>query len=309
MVTTCQVLQDAETLLFIDVDGVLNVAIQDPGSDPAAFSGENLKLARSMAGQGNPLADRISTVADRSIPVDEEEGNYERFVSQPGDLSDLLVGRLAHLIQSSLACGSSARIVLASFWRRPQHIERQRFLESRLTHHLGRPFSFDDHTSLREEKGAACRISTIGDYIEDFCQHRTGSYLRKTRVLVLDDFSASALRGLTIDEMPIDSAEGAERYLLNRAGDGSGVSVRVIHTFEEFYHVDGENGMQVSMGCGLRLDYFNRALHFLDKGHIMDDTVMEAEDTQDGGDVRYCGILATSCMAVPFFFRFMRSSG
>jgi hypothetical protein len=302
MTVSLRVLSDAETLLFIDVDGVLNVAVQDPGSDPAAFSGENLKLARNLAGQGNPLADRISTVADRSIPADEEEGSYERFVSEPGDLSDLLVGRLARLIQAS-GSGGSSRIVLASFWRKPQHIERQRFLESRLTAHLGRHFVFDDHTSLREEKGAACRISTIGDYIEGFCQQRAGSYLRKTRVLVLDDFSATALRGLTIDEMPIDSAEGAERYLLNRAGDGSGVSVRVIHTFEEF---TAENGMQVSMGCGLRLDYFNQALQFLDKGNMIHHTVVETEEVED---VRYCGILATSCLAVPFFFRFMRSNG
>merc|ERR1719410_497668 len=107
-------------------------------------------------------------------------------MSEPGDLSDLLVGRFADLIR---AVGSSSRIILSSFWRRPQHIKRQTHLEDRLTAHLGRPFTFDDKTSLREETGAACRISTIGDYIEDFFQQRAGSDTPKTRVLVLDDFA------------------------------------------------------------------------------------------------------------------------
>jgi len=85
--------------------------------------------------------------------------------------------------------------------------------------------------------------------------------MRKVKVCVVDDFSATALRGLTCEgKIPIDSVEDAERYLLSRAGDGFGLLVRIIHTFEEF---TAENGMQVSIGCGLRLDHLNRALQFL----------------------------------------------
>mmetsp|Transcript_57967 Transcript_57967/g.114958 ORF Transcript_57967/g.114958 Transcript_57967/m.114958 type:complete len:323 (+) Transcript_57967:87-1055(+) len=246
-----------ETLIFVDVDGVLNVGVFDQGNAPVAFNQTNLQLALKLEGQNNILADRIRSVA--GMEVEGEHATYEKFVAEPCDLSQLLVGRLAQLIGQA---GSSCSVVLSSSWRKPKHAKRVQTLETFIGKHLGRPFQFDDRTELREESGGAMdRLQVLGDYTQDFCRKRRGSAL-KLRVLVLEDFCITPLDGgLKCQGVSIGSPEAAERYLLSRAKGSSAVSVRMIHTYDKWIT---DQGLPVAIGTGLTMKHFSRALQFLD---------------------------------------------
>mmetsp|Transcript_131853 Transcript_131853/g.256874 ORF Transcript_131853/g.256874 Transcript_131853/m.256874 type:complete len:305 (-) Transcript_131853:49-963(-) len=259
-----------ETLIFLDVDGVLNVGVYDQGNAPVAFNADNLQLAEQLAGRGHPLADRLRAVASREIEHGKDI-TYKSLVATEGDLSDTLVERLAWLIQSA---GTMCQVVLSSSWRRPQHARRAAFLESRISKQLGKPFTFDDRTVIREERTAMDRLKCLGDYVETFCKKRD-SNAGKLRLLVLEDFCISALSGLSSNEGPIDSCEDAERYLLRKAGDDTTASVRIIHTFESW---KTEQGMRVAIGCGITMEHFSRALKFLDGERCLQDDPVALED-------------------------------
>jgi len=245
-----------ETLILVDVDGVLNVGVYDRGNAPVAFNQDNLKLANRLAGQNNALADRIRAVA--CMEVEGEEATYEKLLAEPTDLSQVLVGRLAQLIGQA---GSSCSVVLSSSWRKPKHAKRVLTLEACISSHLGRPFTFDDRTQLREEAGGAMdRLEVLGDYAEAFCRKRRGSAL-KLRILVLEDFCITPLDGQMCQGVCIGSPEAAEGYLMSRAGDHSTLSVRIIHTFDKW---TTELGIPVAVGTGLTMKHFCRALQFLD---------------------------------------------
>lgn len=244
------------TLLFVDVDGVLNVGIRDDGNAPLAFTEENLKLARELERRPNLLGEKLRNVASRELGGGED-GTFEKLVAAPGDLSDLLVGRLARIIQ---AAGSDCKVVLSSSWRKPRYNGRTQRLENAIARQLGRSsFSFDDRTSLRTENTAEDRLECLGDYISEFCKKHGASY-DKLRILVLEDFCINELRGLCCRGHPVDSPADAETYLLGQAGNSSKVAIRVIHTYEGWVT---ESGTIIAIGCGLTTEHYNEALLFL----------------------------------------------
>lgn len=186
-----------------------------------------------------------------------EDDTFEKLVAAPGDLSDLLVGRLAKIIQ---AAGGDCKVILSSSWRKPQHNSRTQRLESAIARHLNRgSFSFDDRTALRSENTAEDRLECLGDYISDFCKKRAECD-EKLRILVLEDFCVSKLRGLNCRGAPIDGPADAETYLLGQAGGSPNVTVRIIHTYDEW---TTESGLNIAVGCGLTTEHFEQALYFL----------------------------------------------
>merc|ERR1719362_2838298 len=52
--------------------------------------------------------------------------------------------------------------------------------------------------------------------------------------------------------------------------------------------------MQVPIGCGLRLDHFNRAFQFLDQRHAIEETMAETEGNTEAEDVKLCGCFASN---------------
>jgi len=74
-----------DTLIFLDVDGVLNVGVNDEPNVPIAFTSGNVQLASQMAAKAktsniHPLAERILAVAARKLEHGEN-GTYEKLVA------------------------------------------------------------------------------------------------------------------------------------------------------------------------------------------------------------------------------------
>jgi hypothetical protein len=250
-----------DTLIFLDVDGVLNVGVQDGLNDPIAFTSGNLQLAHQMAasaktGNSHPVAERILAVAARKL-AHGENGIYEKLVAQGDDLSDLLVSRFVKLVQ---AAGSRCHLVFSSSWRRPKHAKRKQRLESCIAKHMGKPFTFDASTSLREERTPIDRLQVIGEYLVDFCRLRGGDVPPALRVMVLEDFCGTALCGQSCQGVSIHSPEAAEHYLATLVGNDFDVKVKLLHTYDSW---TTEQGTPMAVGCGLTMEHFVAGLSFL----------------------------------------------
>mmetsp|Transcript_61179 Transcript_61179/g.117971 ORF Transcript_61179/g.117971 Transcript_61179/m.117971 type:complete len:330 (+) Transcript_61179:46-1035(+) len=250
-----------DTLILLDVDGVLNVSV--PNADGAVlFSQDNLRQARRMVGRADPVALGLRMVAARSLAHHGEDDTYEKLAAGPNDLSELLVSRLARLIN---AAGRDCHVVLSSTWRNPQHAEQVRLMENSIAKHLDRSFTFDARTALRPETGAMDRLECLGDYIFEFCQKRVGSEngRRGLRILVFDDFSATPLSCCSCRGSSIDSSKAAQDFLQAQAGTESIVPVRVVHTMESW---TTNLGNHIAVGCGLTMQHFCNAMKFLGGG-------------------------------------------
>jgi len=252
-----------DTLLFVDVDGVLNISIRDGDETPVTLSVANMELAKRRIAQGCAcmLSKRISevtaTAAEHSDNAQENVETYNAFVSTDGDLCCAFIGRLAQLIQ---AAGPCCRVVLSSTWRQPKYVLKRQHLESCISSHMGRSFKFDDCTDVEEDAGPLGRLGCIGAYINSFCADSL-VLSSKLRIMVLDDFFAIPWPGVS----SVDFTTAAEKYLLAQAGDVSSSTVlRVINTSRFWMSAQGDHELQV--GCGLICDNFRQASDFLE-GH------------------------------------------
>jgi len=252
-----------DTLLFVDVDGVLNISIRDGDETPVTLSVANMELAKRRIAQGCAcmLSKRISevtaTAAEHSDNAQENVETYNAFVSTDGDLCCAFIGRLAQLIQ---AAGPCCRVVLSSMWRQPKHVLKRQHLESCISLHMGKSFKFDDCTGLDEDGGPLGRLDCIGGYIKSFCAN-SGLLSSNLRILVLDDFFAIRWPGVS----HVDFTAAAERYLLAQAGDVScSMVLRVVNTSRFWMSSEGDYELQV--GCGLISDNVRQASDFLE-GH------------------------------------------
>jgi hypothetical protein len=250
-------------LIFLDVDGVLNVGICDPGNAPIEFSTKNLERASAVWDRRDefPLSvqhclERIFATRDHEIGGGEN-ATYEKFVCSDKGWSDLLVGRLAKLIT---AAGEGCSVVLSSTWRLPQHTARARQLEEAIGSHLGRPFAFDARTDLVEDRAAEGRLSCIGDFAAEHCRMQRGS-AGKLKILVLEDFHISPLGGWSCEGESIRCPEDVERYLVSRIPADVKATVKLIHTFDQ-WRAGGD--LHVRVGAGIGIEHFYDALTFLD---------------------------------------------
>jgi hypothetical protein len=248
-----------DTLIFLDVDGVLNVGVNDGPNDPVAFTSGNLQLACQVAAAAETsdihlVAERILAVAARKLEHGEN-GTYAKLIAKDDELSDLLVSRFAKLVQ---AAGSSCHLVFSSTWRK--HTKRKQHLESCIGKHMGKPFTFDASTLLRDEPTPMDRLQIIGEYLVDFCKHRGSDAPLALRILVLEDFCSTALCGQECQGVCIDSPEAAERYLAELIGNDFDVKVKCVHTYDSW---TTEQGEPIAVGCGLTMEHFAVGLSFL----------------------------------------------
>jgi len=251
-----------ETLIFVDVDGVLNVGIHDEGKAPLLLRDEDVQTAIKLAKRGykGPEAscvEKLSTLATSQVGFNEND-TYEKLMTRQGaEVADILVERLAKVISLAGDC----KVVLSSSWRRPHHRNRRRLLENRIANHLGKPFQFHSSTPIhREEKTAADRLETVGDYVAEFCSSSKET-LTALRVLMLEDFFITPMDGWKIKNEKVTSVAVAERYLCQRARSASSceVSAKVCHCYDEVKC--GKLSMQVGTGFTQRL--FDEAKSFV----------------------------------------------
>jgi len=251
-----------DTLIFLDVDGVLNVGVHDGPNVPISFTSANLQLAVQMASAAktsdiHPVAERVLAVAARKVGHGED-GTYEKLIAHDSnDLSDLLVSRFVKLAQ---AAGSSCHLVFSSSWRMPKDTKRKQQLETCIAKHMGKPFTFEASTSLRKEQTPMDRLQIIGEYLVDFCKHCASDAPLALRILVLDDFNSTALCGQECQGVCIDSPEAAECYLADLIGDDFDVKVKIVHTYDSW---TTEQGTPIAIGCGLTMEHFGVGLSFL----------------------------------------------
>mmetsp|Transcript_95282 Transcript_95282/g.269335 ORF Transcript_95282/g.269335 Transcript_95282/m.269335 type:complete len:396 (+) Transcript_95282:73-1260(+) len=250
-----------ETLIFVDVDGVLNIGIQESGGS-LSFDLKNVEKSlkcKKSANTGSEM-DRISSmllaVASRELGHGEDE-TYMKYISCfRSCLCDMFVSRLAALIHMA---GENCLVVLSSSWRCPKYQKRKTALEIALSRHLGVQFVFTATTAMvANQESPNDRIQLIGDFLADFSMRRC-AYAAPLQVLVLDDFGVSAIDGWSCGGDAIDSAADLERHLESRALY-TNATVKLIHTYDEW---KTESGMDIKIGSGLTLRHFRDAASFL----------------------------------------------
>lgn len=246
-----------ETLIFVDVDGVLNVGIRDPESKPMSFNESNMSVVRKLVKgvEEKDFADVLLSVM--SMPsCDGNSSTYGDFLSRNDlDVCDIFVHRLVKILR---AAGDKRRVIISSSWRRPQYVECLKSLEKIIGGYLGKRFAFDDRTDIVDESGAATdRLRLIGDYIDRRCSQRNSS---KCKVLVLDDFFYAPVKDYNVGGTLIDSLESAQSYLAGRAPVPEEAEARIIQTY---VNSTLPSGLQVQIGTGLSLAHLHKALSFL----------------------------------------------
>lgn len=261
-----------ETLIFCDVDGVLNVCAKDPTSGhPVLLSGGNVLAAMTKGQQGTPTdlcAKHILAVHERAAGHGEgESASYAKFVcADETHLCEIMVKRLATLIRIAKV-GGCCRVVLSSTWRRSKYQAKVSTLEQLLSEELGHKFEFDGRTSVEQRDSTPeGRLRSVGNYIAQYWKGRTGLL----RVLMLEDFGASPMDGSwSCGSHVIEETGDCEHYLCRRAALGrprtamAEVSACVVHTYE---HGPGaaDGDLDLHIGCGLTWPHFTRALVFLE---------------------------------------------
>jgi len=255
-----------ETVIFVDVDGVLNVGIRDQEDAPLLFNESNKEFALSQAGRrqstksDEECVQKLLAVAEHPVPSHGEAATCCDLACGRGcHVSEALAKNLASVVT---AAGDRCTVVLSSNWRKPSHAHRVRKLEAEVTKHLGRTFTFDAKTRLADERCAADRLRCIGDYVESITgpggRFHNGQPLR---LLVLEDFFITPLNGWLCGNSEIVDAASAEAYLLGRANASANVAAKLVHTYEEF---TTNAGLLVQVGCGLTNDHFRKALDFVE---------------------------------------------
>lgn len=248
----------AKTVVFVDVDGVLNVGARDD-TEPLLINDEGIEDATKLWGRRktHPMRDTIDKLV--SISKRElghgEEATYAKFACQ-GDamVSDVLVSRLAKIIE---AAGQDRIVVLSSKWQQYEnHIKR---LEKHIGDHLGTPFTFEARTGIELACTAECRLQTVGSFLEGLCSFR-GENAGPMRILVLEDFHITAMDGWTCRGAQMTSVAAAEQYLRCRMPAASTIAVKLVHTYDEF---KTEDGLLVQLGAGLNLAQLSEAESFL----------------------------------------------
>jgi hypothetical protein len=252
---------EIDTLILVDVDGVLNVGLKDPDCPaPLVFDMKNVKIAFERRVEPptaiRNIIERLISVAERPLQkVNGECATYMDIVSHPTmSLSRTLLLNLTDIIS---AAGDRCGFVLSSMWRKPGKEAQVRTLEMHLSTFLGEKFCFNGRTPLRDEHGAVDRLETLGDYLSAL-QAKRSKDAPRLRVLVLDDFSITPLDGWSCQDFTIESTNDMEAYLSYRAGGD--MDVRVLHTYEQWFK--GDDDVPVQVGMGLQRQHVNDALVF-----------------------------------------------
>lgn len=257
--------EDVETLIFLDVDGVLNIGVRDPGNSALLLNDTNLsyvkKVSKSLHLLPTPVRNNVTRMqAALNKPLTQGDGTYADFACYGGsEVADELVRRLVTIMR---AAGNKAQVILASTWRRPQYQQRVSKLEAKMSDYLNERFTFDQRTRLCTEHGGLDRLRTIGDHMEMLGKKRDLS--QPLRVLVLDDFCITGFEEgkMDVDKELIRSPDAAATYLCRRYAPMAKtvpMHCAVIHTYDEWV----AQGITVQLGCGLTTEHVCAAARFL----------------------------------------------
>merc|ERR1719422_1268909 len=159
------------TLLFVDIDGVLNVSIRQQGGPMLLLGEENANravgLIEKLPRQCSDIAQRLVSVWRHRLPQ-EAGGTYASLACVDNqETSAILVHRLAGLIRLA---GEQRTVVLSSSWRHPTKAACVRELEKAISEHLNKPFAFDGATPPGEETEPSDRLRNLGDAVAKHCE-------------------------------------------------------------------------------------------------------------------------------------------
>lgn len=254
-----------ETLIFLDVDGVLNVGVREKNGSALLVSKDTgTRAAKMWSDRGGRVTDscrRLATAWNQRVRQEEKRKYSDLACNDESHLCTVFIRRLAHIME---VAGQGATVVLSSSWRLPHRRPYVQRLEEVMSDHTGENFEFDATTVHRKEGSPAERLRCIGDFIENHLAERSPPDLEDVhlRVLVLDDFFVQALTGVACEGHEIESTDDAQDYLEGRAPEGVDISAKVIHTYDEFVM---SGGQKVGVGCGLTRPHYRSALRFLHK--------------------------------------------
>lgn len=243
------------TVIFVDIDGVLNVGIKDPPESPLNFSYENITKAYNSDGLRSR---RIAATYERLQEGETAGGaTYAELINDDASgISQVLAGRLVELLR---AAGGERLVVLSSTWRMPKYKSRVERVEKHVSALLGETFQFDDRTAICKDCKPCLRLSRIGEYIEGHCH----AWHRRARVIVLEDFHITPLNGWSVEGQAVERASDAERFLARRAPPSHSLSTMLVHTVDQWTTAEGTC---VEIGCGISRPQVSAALSFIAEG-------------------------------------------
>lgn len=247
-----------QTLIFVDVDGVLNVGLSQGETNTLMLSLRNMALARRVQLDGR--ASKASKDAAESLfnlaaaPLSGEAGTLQKYMCPDHGISDLLVERLAKLL---LAAGPSAHVVLSSSWRHERHAAKRDLLERKISKCIGQSFSFHGVTDTgRKEHTGGDRLELLGDYLEEYSQRIPRD--QHLRILVLDDFFLCPM-GWTVGEKLVQTQEEMNDYIKSRAKNPLFAQVKIVNTYDEWTMRLGK----LHASIGLQMSMYVDAMNFL----------------------------------------------
>jgi len=242
------------TLLFVDIDGVLNIGVGDTGNAPFSLNSDNIAIAGAKPAKSR-CAQLLLGVACKQ--VDHENTTYGELCKGSPQLADIYVKRLADIIAAAKSQGQ-LMCVLSSTWR-THNVKGVRVLEQKVSKLLGECWKFDEQTDTQEFKGRGGRLENIGNFLSDWSETSTVSF-DIVRALVLEDFHITRLDGWSCHERDMTCAEDVDALLRTCLPPKMNAATCLIHTYDEW---KTDSGLLLQVGSGLTMKHFDKAMAFL----------------------------------------------
>lgn len=238
----------ADTLIFLDIDGVLNVGVRDASGGPLLLSEGNLALARR-----DHSPEFLGAHGDAVAKIKQVDARFGDLACPGCDhFSPVLVRRFVDILR---AAGPRSTVVLSSCWRRRMRGWRVKRLEREISEQLGTHFEFHEATESAEEKEPGDRLFCIGNYVAQRCASGNAHDLR---IVILEDFFIAPVDGWRCRGRRIHDVSSAEAYVRRRARRAA--EVKLVHCYEEWAM---DSGVRVQVGAGLSEADVGATLQFL----------------------------------------------
>eukprot|EP00425_Heterocapsa_triquetra_P015535 CAMPEP_0195151202 /NCGR_PEP_ID=MMETSP0448-20130528/180156_1 /TAXON_ID=66468 /ORGANISM="Heterocapsa triquestra, Strain CCMP 448" /LENGTH=318 /DNA_ID=CAMNT_0040189917 /DNA_START=53 /DNA_END=1005 /DNA_ORIENTATION=- len=249
-----------DTVIFVDVDGVLNIGAADSGEAPLLLNKTNIDISMKAWGHHHNHAQRdciekMVYLAQKDLGHGEDS-TYAKFACVgSSSVSEELARRLADIIRTG-GDRNRVAVVMSSNWRKTQHAARVRKLEESVARHLGSSFEFDAKTPNRSEQVASDRLESIGDFLSELSKQRAG-VSHTLKALILEDFFITGMDGWTCGGVRMNSVADAEAYLERRAPSAK---AKLVHCYDKWVT---DSGLEVRVGSGLTRERVEDATAFL----------------------------------------------
>lgn len=246
------------TLLFVDVDGVLNVGLSDGNSNPLAINQDNLRmLERLQKVEGKETADAQMLSFLCAQKAEGESLTFAELCRDSGDFVDTFVERFVKLLQ---AIGPSATVVLTSTWRLPKHAAKLSSLEDSISKKLRKAFKFEIRTPTNEHETPEGRLRAIATFLGGYLTEKKLKTITHLRALVLEDFHVNPLGSWSCDGQLMTCTEDVETFLRNQIPENIASAAKLLHTYSEWQTLGGK---QIRVASGLTQTHFEDGMDFL----------------------------------------------